>query len=221
LVDLTETPDLIKNNTNFKYMIHVIDHYSKYLFGNLLKNKEADTVLQVLNNIFLMTGFPKELGADNGKEFHNHKYSNYLKDKNIKEIHGIAGNPHSQGVVERVHQTIKKDIISKILEKGNYNYKNIENDYKECIFAYNNFPHSSTNNTPTFLFYNNNNEITEQVHENCKCKFQTINRNAKIYKIGTKVLLNPKIIKSGNTLNKNRVTKGKILFRIPCEIIRI
>lgn len=87
-----------------------------------------------------MIGFPKELWADNGKEFHNHKYSNYFKDKNIKEIHGIAGNPHSQGVVERVHQTIKKDIISKILEKGNYNYKNIENDYKECIYAYNNFP---------------------------------------------------------------------------------
>lgn len=40
LVDLTETPDLIKNNTNFKYMIHVIDHYSKYLFGNLLKAKK-------------------------------------------------------------------------------------------------------------------------------------------------------------------------------------
>lgn len=48
----------------------------------------------------------------------------------------------------------------------------IKNVYMHIII----FPHSSTNYTPTFLFHNNNNEIIEQLHENCKCKFQTINR---------------------------------------------
>ena len=98
-----------------------------------------------------MTYFPKELGEDNGKEFHNHKYSNYLKDKNIKEIHGIARSPHSYGIVQRVYQT-KKDLISKILEKLQYIHHNIENNDKGCLFIYNNCPHSRTKYTAIFYF---------------------------------------------------------------------
>ena len=39
-----------------------------------------------------------------------------------------------------------------ILENDNYNYYNLENDYKKIIFNYNNIIHSSTKFKPIFYF---------------------------------------------------------------------
>lgn len=69
--------------------------------------------------IFLMAGFPKELGLDNGREFNIKHYSQNLSNKNIKEVHGLPRKHHSQGPFERAHQIIVKDLISKISEKKN------------------------------------------------------------------------------------------------------
>ena len=50
---------------------------------------------------------PVEFGSDNGKEFINPSVVNYLKENNIKLIKGLPYNPHSQGAVERIHNTIR------------------------------------------------------------------------------------------------------------------
>ena len=66
IIDLTNCPDNIKNNTNYKYMLHIIDHYSKFLFGKLLEDKKADnTVLNNIKNILYISRMPKEIGTDN------------------------------------------------------------------------------------------------------------------------------------------------------------
>ena len=46
IIYLSETPTLIKENSNFKYFLHVIDHYSKFLFGELLTNKNANNIIK-------------------------------------------------------------------------------------------------------------------------------------------------------------------------------
>ena len=48
----------------------------------------------------------------------------------------------------------------------------IKNAYLHII---GNCLHTSTKYTPTFLIYNNNNEITELFHENYKNKFKNLN----------------------------------------------
>ena len=61
ILDLSELPSLIKENTEFKYFMHVIDHYSNFLFGMLLKDKKGDTILINLEHLFLTTGFPTNM----------------------------------------------------------------------------------------------------------------------------------------------------------------
>ena len=73
--------------------------------------------IKKLKIAFNYYGYPKELGSDNGSEFKNSKIESYLYEKNIKFIHGSPYNPHSQGVVERFHQTIK-DILYSFLFRG-------------------------------------------------------------------------------------------------------
>ena len=174
IIDLSETPSLIKENTQFKYFMHIIDHYSKYLFCILLKDKKGDTIINNLEKIFLTTGFPLEICCDNGKEFRNVKFSQFLTN-NVEEIHGLPRKPHSQGVCERVHQSIGKDITAKILETNNYNYLNIESDYNKVIYNYNNLTHHSTKYKPIFLFYNYSEDLSQIVKNNCQKKFSGVN----------------------------------------------
>ena len=91
--------------------------YSKFGISYLLYDKTADTILRHLKIVFNCYGYPKELGSDNKSEFKNSKIESYLYEKNIKFIHGSPYNPHSQGVVERFHQTIK-DILYSFLFRG-------------------------------------------------------------------------------------------------------
>ena len=66
-------------------------------------NKEAKTIFESLKIAYEYSGFPEEIGSDNGKEFKNTLIEGYLKEKNIKFIHGQPYNPQSKGVVERFH----------------------------------------------------------------------------------------------------------------------
>ena len=106
VMDITELPKEF-NKKNKLYLFNIIDHFSKFGMSYIITDKKSETVLQFLKISFEINGYPEELGSDNGKEFKNLLIENYLRDNNIKFIHGNPYNPHSQGVVERFHQTIK------------------------------------------------------------------------------------------------------------------
>ena len=96
-MDLTEIPIELKFNNNFNYLFNIIGHFSKFGISMPVINKEAKTILESLKIAFECNGFPEEIGSDNGKEFKNTLIEGYLKEKNIKFIHGLLYSPHSQG----------------------------------------------------------------------------------------------------------------------------
>ena len=112
----------------------------------LIEKKEAKTILKFLKNALECNGFPNELGSDNGREFRNDIIENYLKSKNINFIHGIPYNPHSQGVVERFHKTVK-DALYCLYSDDPDNF-NIKESLEVVIKKYNNHVHSSTKYSP-------------------------------------------------------------------------
>ena len=73
-------------------MLHIVDHYSKFLFGKLLENKKADTVLNSIKNILFISGMPNEIGTDNGAEFKNKKFISVCEENEINLIHGLPEN---------------------------------------------------------------------------------------------------------------------------------
>jgi hypothetical protein len=58
-----------KQNNGFRFVLNVIDIFSKFLWSFPLKNKSASIVAFTLQNLFLVEGHPKILGSDNGTEF--------------------------------------------------------------------------------------------------------------------------------------------------------
>ena len=107
-----------KENITFKYILTILDHFSKFADSFLLPDKAQKTVLEKIKIFFDFYGIPKEFGTDNGREFINPSINNYLNNNNVKLINGLPYNPRSQGGVERIHITIRNSLLALYLENS-------------------------------------------------------------------------------------------------------
>ena len=190
IMDLTELPKELKTNNNFIYLLDIIDHFSKYGISIPLENKEANTIFENLKTALECNGFPEELGSDNGKEFKNKILESYLNEKNVTFVHGLPYNPHSQGVVERFHKTVKDSLYS--LYCDNIESFDIIKALDIVIKKYNNHVHSTTKFTPNQIFFSNDENLFKKVLENMKASFKRINSDNINFKNNEKCLLKTK-----------------------------
>jgi len=98
----------------YKYLLNAIDMSSRYLYSVALKNKTYNEVLNGFKKIYNKSKI-KAVRSDNGSEFINDKYTDYLEKNGIKQILSEASKPQSNGMVERVNGVIK-ELIQKALE---------------------------------------------------------------------------------------------------------
>jgi len=121
-VDLVYFHSLIEKITKgeVKYIMNVIDLFSKYEWSFPLKEKTANNVAENLNRLFSVT--PKYLSSDNGKEFANEIIKNLCKNYNIQIMYGMPYDPKSQGSVEAFNKPAIKVCYLRFLleEKKNY-----------------------------------------------------------------------------------------------------
>ena len=189
VMDLSELPLELCREKKL-YLFCMIDHFSEYGMAYIIENKESKTILKYLKIALECNGFPEEIGSDNGSEFKNELIEKYLNDNEIKFIHGSPYNPHSQGVVERFHQTIK-DLMYSI-----YADEKMKEDLKEyldiALKKYNNHIHSSTRYKPNEIFYSTSEELFKEVLGNIKNSFKNITGEFKNFEENEKCLLNGK-----------------------------
>ena len=144
--DIWTLPKEIASETNYKYILDVVDHFSKWYYGYLLHSKEAKEILKNLQIFFENFGYPKILQTDNGKEFKNELLKNFCIDKEIKLIHSSPYHPQTNGACEVTHKEIQKYICNEFISnKKNFN---IEDALFEIIKIHNNKKHSTTKCVP-------------------------------------------------------------------------
>ena len=75
--DLTNSfQALAKENQGYKYMLNVIDLFSKYAYSFPLKTKSSDEIIDTFDRLFKFSGRkPKKLWTDQGSEFTNNKFT--------------------------------------------------------------------------------------------------------------------------------------------------
>merc|ERR1712243_1694 len=97
-----------------KYVLWCIDSFTRFIQGNLLRNKKAETVLNAINECWNLPFGKPAVGfyADNGTEFKNVKMDKLISKLRISISYGPAYSPWSNGIIERNHAlcdlTIKK-----------------------------------------------------------------------------------------------------------------
>ena len=87
-MDLTNIPDKLKKDKEYRYLLTIIDTFSKYAYAYLLNNKKSENILVHLKDFINIHGKCAKLHTDNGKEFVNTLISDYCQKKDIILIHG-------------------------------------------------------------------------------------------------------------------------------------
>ena len=176
--DLVEMQQFSKWNKGYRYLLMVIDVFSKYGWIVPLKDKKGESVTEAFKTIFKEGRKPQYLWVDKGKEFYN-KHVKDLLDKN--EIHMYSTeNEEKSSVVERWNRTIKSKMWKQFTVQGNTMYIDM---LPKLLKQYNNTKHSSIKMTPVEAS-NKKNEGT--VYFNLYGDMETSKQKPK-FKIGDKV----------------------------------
>ena len=133
-----------KNNRGCRYVLVVIDNFSKFGWTIPLKNKNAQTIKDSFENILINSKrSPNLIETDRGKEFYNNIFQDFLNKNDIK----LYSRNTSLGAVfaERFNRTIR-DLLKKIVfERGDANWIDV---LPTITNQYNNRIHSSTKLSP-------------------------------------------------------------------------
>ena len=82
--DLVEMQKFSKWNKGIKYLLMVIDVFSKYGWIRGLKDKKTETVSKAFDDIFKSKRKPRMLWTDKGSEFISKHFKDFLKKEGIK-----------------------------------------------------------------------------------------------------------------------------------------
>ena len=104
--DLVEMQKYSKWNKGIKYLLMVIDVFSKYGWIVTLKDKKTESVSLAFDTIFKKSKRkPQKLWTDKGSEFISKHFKDFLKRHNITLYH--TQNEEKSSVVERWNRTMK------------------------------------------------------------------------------------------------------------------
>jgi hypothetical protein len=97
----------MKPEKGFKYILTIIDIWSKYAWGVPLKFKDGKTVRDAFEDVFNKSDrCPKHIWTDKGKEFYNTHVNSLFQNKQIK-LYSTESELKSI-VVERLNRTLKE-----------------------------------------------------------------------------------------------------------------
>lgn len=96
------------SETGNKYILTIICLMTRFTILRPIKNKEAETVIDAFNKLFMEYGPCINLMTDNGKEFVNGRMAIFLDGLKIAHNKSTPYRPRSNGAVERVNQKIIK-----------------------------------------------------------------------------------------------------------------
>ena len=155
--DLIDKSSLSKYNNNYKFILTVIDIFTKYAWAIPLKNKSG---LSITNGFKIVLSEhslggseprkPEKLWVDRGSEFYNKTFKSLLKEfgtgKAASGIELYSTYSDLKAVfIERFNRTLLHIINKTMFINGEGNWVNILND---AVVTYNNNIHSTINMTP-------------------------------------------------------------------------
>jgi hypothetical protein len=116
-VDLASMESLAESNDGYKWILCIVDVFSKYAFCVPLKTKSAQTVLAAMKEVVKKSGrSPEKIWCDRGSEFYNKYFKEWIKSQNIT-MYSTYGESKS-AVVERFIRTLRELLAKKFTASG-------------------------------------------------------------------------------------------------------
>lgn len=180
--DLVEMIPYANQNQNFKYILTVIDIFSKMAYVRPVKNKSGVEVTSAMESIIRSIGIPtRNLHVDNGREFYNVSMQRMLQKYNINMYSTYSTK--KAAIVERFNRTLKNKMWKQFSLQGSYEWINI---LQSIVDNYNHTRHRTIKMEPASVNYENEQNLLDSVY-NYKINYPAAEKNK--FKIGDPVRL--------------------------------
>lgn len=141
--------DMTAGNQGFRYVMTVIDSYSRYTIFYPLKTKRAEEVVHNLRNYTTVFGTPKAVCCDNGGEFRAGVFKEFCRRHHITVHHTTPYHPRGNAQTERQHRSLKM-VLTALCKGHPLRWPTV---LSQCQQILNQSVHTSTAQQPYFAFF--------------------------------------------------------------------
>ena len=158
--DLADLSKLSKSNEKHRYLLCIIDVFSKYKWVVPIKDKTGKTLVIAFKSVLKSGRCPKSLQTDKGTEFKNKEFQNFL---NTKKIHFFTTeNPETKAsIVERFQRTLKTRMWKYFTHHRTLRYVDI---LPKLVHGYNHAYHRSIKCAPVSVTLKNEPQVSENLY---------------------------------------------------------
>ena len=183
--DLIEVINIAKSNRGYRYLLTVVDVFSKYAWVEPVKSKTGQDVTTAFEKILKRSQGrqPQNLQTDNGKEFYNKHFQALMKQKNIH--HFSTSGDTKASIVERFNRTLKEKLYRYFTVKNTLTFLPVLQD---VVLGYNRSYHSSIKMAPDKVSASNQVEVWNNLY----AKRLNAKRLKPKFKVNDRVRLNKK-----------------------------
>nr|WP_253310135.1 reverse transcriptase domain-containing protein [Rickettsia endosymbiont of Ceutorhynchus assimilis] len=133
-----------------KYILVIMNYFSKWPEVFAIPNQESITVAQVLvDEVFSRHGVPLELHSDQGRNFESAIFKKVCEIMGIRKTRTTPLHPQSDGMVERFNKTIEEH-LTKVVAK---NQRDWDKHLPLFLMAYRAAVHDSTGESPARIVF--------------------------------------------------------------------
>lgn len=177
--DLVDMSAYARYNDGYKFLLTIIDIFSKFAWAVPTKSKSGKDVTAAMKSVLAKGGrVPKKLHVDRGKEFYNSEFKTLMQRYHI-DLYSTFSNLKAS-ICERFNRTLKNKMWKQFTLRGTYKWIDI---LSELLSIYNNSKHRTIKMKPKDVSAQNEKEILRNVYGNFK-----VNRTHKInFKVGDTV----------------------------------
>src|SRR5271154_1039725 len=152
--DVVEMIPYANVNDGYKYLLTIIDLFSRFAWAVPLKDKTGREVADAFRLVFAQGRKPQRLQTDDGREFDNRIVQHLLNMENIRFF--TVKSQFKAAVCERFNRTLKSKMWRYFTYMGSYRWLRILPD---LMTAYNSAVHRSIGIAPVDVNDDNEHEI--------------------------------------------------------------
>ena len=174
--DLIDVSSLAKDNSNVKFLLTVIDVFSRKAFVEPLLRKTASSVALGFEKILNRLGFrPFYFNSDQGPEFVNATFKALLRKHKIDFFTSNDADIKC-AVVERFNRTLMSKIYRYLTKHNSHRYLDVLPD---IINNYNNLYHSAVGLAPSQVTHTNKEKVWQKLYNSPTKKSDKNNKKKK------------------------------------------
>ena len=148
----------ITENGN-RYIMTFQDHFTRWPAAYALKEATDKEVVDCIRTFSHDFGYPATILSDRGSAFLSDLVKRACKVLNIKHNKTSSYHPQANGLCERFHSTLKTS-LSLVIDNGKANWDVCLSDF---VGAYRTTPHTVTKETPAFLMFGRQFNVSPKV----------------------------------------------------------